>query len=138
MSTPTGIADVDALLRALSRLTAEEWLAIGRAEQSVRTDAPALATAELLAGAIVADQRLAVVHWYAADAIETCAALAVPRGTPAACAMIALAQRAARRVALATIVRYWLSDRDFSLLCAPVRRVLRARPDSPVLRPPRD
>ena len=135
MSTTTGIAHVDAYLCALARLSPQDWLVIGRVEGALGATTPALATAELLAGAIVVDRRLEVVRWQAVDAVDTCAALAVPARAPKPGPLLPLARRAARRAAVAMLARDFLSGRDFHLLCAPVFSVLAPHPPAPP-RPP--
>ncbi len=135
MSTTTGIAHVDAYLCALERLSPADWLVIGRVEGALSGTAPALATAELLAGAIVVDRRLEVVRWQAVDAVDTCAALAAPARAPKPGPLLPLARHAARRAAVAMLVRDFLPDRDFRRLCASVFSVLGPCPPAPPRHP---
>lgn len=126
MSNITGIPRVDEFLGCLAELSLDDWLLLGRVERSARATAGEVDTAALIADSVVADRRLEVVRWYAADAIETAVQLveaSCPRPTRATRELLWLARLAAERAALAIIAREFLPEQDVGLLCAPLRDV---------------
>ncbi|MDE3153211.1 MAG: hypothetical protein KGL93_13270 [Gemmatimonadota bacterium] len=135
MPTITGVARVDALLDALSELSDAEWQTMGRLALSLHRGAAA-GTAELLAGALIADQGLEVRLWYALDAMQTCAALSgrPPRDTTRESrALCAASLGAARCAVMAELAGCTLPPRDHALLSAPAAATLAGRPAPPRL-----
>lgn len=126
----TGVADVDRLLNRISRLAASDWLAVGQREDAQRRRAGEVATAELLARAVIADQRLTWCEWLAADAVETLAFLAtshVNRWTRETRSLMTLARQATHRATVGELVQPDLTPCDYALLTTPVQWVLALR-----------
>jgi len=116
----TGIACVDEFLARVADLSPDEWLLLSR-------NADSRSTALLLADTIVADRRREMARWFANDSIQTCADLAASGGpglSRRTRELMAFARQAARRAALALLVRDYLTPRDFEVLYAPVHDVL--------------
>lgn len=125
--TTTGIAPVDDFLARVADLSPDEWLLIGSFEQLLSRNADWRSTALLLADSIVADRRREMARWFANDAIQTCAELAESgrlEHSRRARELMAFARQAARRAALALLVRDYLAPRDFEVLYAPMHDVL--------------
>ena len=123
----TGIAPVDEFLARVADLSCDEWLLIGTFEQILSRKPEWRSTALLLADTIVADRRREMARWFANDSIQTCADLAASGGpglSRRTRELMAFARQAARRAALALLVRDYLTPRDFEVLYAPVHDVL--------------
>lgn len=129
----TGLADVDRLLNRISRFEASDWLAVGEHEGVQRRLAGEVATAELLARAVIVHRRLSWCEWLAADAVETLAFLVTSRAsrwtreTRETRSLMALARRAAHRATVGELVQPDLTPCDYALLTSPVQSALARR-----------
>lgn len=123
----TGSKPVDEFLARVADLSCDEWLLIGTFERVLSRKPEWRSTALLLADTIVADRRREMARWVANDAIQTCTELAElgsPDHSRRTRELMAFARQAARRAALALLVRDELPPRDFEVLYAPVHDVL--------------